>query len=28
MDGKMQRRLVEEFLTEVAPGSGRKGSRN
>jgi F-type H+-transporting ATPase subunit b len=30
MDTKTQRRLVEEFLTEVAPApaSGRKGSRN
>ena len=28
MNAPTQRRLVEEFLTEVAPGSGRKGSRN
>jgi F-type H+-transporting ATPase subunit b len=28
MDSKTQRRLVEEFLTEVAPAPGRKGSRN
>jgi F-type H+-transporting ATPase subunit b len=30
MDGKTQRRLVEEFLTEVtpAPAPSRKGSRN
>jgi F-type H+-transporting ATPase subunit b len=28
MDTKTQRRLVEEFLTEVEPATGRKGSRN
>jgi F-type H+-transporting ATPase subunit b len=28
MDSQTQRRMVEEFLTEVAPAPGRKGSRN
>jgi F-type H+-transporting ATPase subunit b len=28
MDSKTQRRLVEEFLTEVAPTTARKGSSN
>jgi F-type H+-transporting ATPase subunit b len=28
MDSKTQRRLVEEFLAEVTPGTGRKGSSN